>query len=141
MAEELLRSRHAFGNLEDIESAKEQKLVDGFDIIYVKDKNNEAYVGWVDKNGETVLVDHKDVFVVTTLPETGKLAKIYLCENKGYVWNGAEFIPLSESVDVSGLESQIAELESEVDAKVDAETVQAMINEKYSESVINVVEF
>ena len=143
MADENLRSRHAFGALENVDDAISSGKVDAYDILFLKDENGKPYVGWVDKEGNKVVVQEDDEVVVVSgesLPETGEVGKIYVFGEEGYVYNGTNFVNLCKPTDVSSLESQITELESEFEGKVDAETVRAMI-EEHSESMIEVIEF
>lgn len=105
------KARHAFGTLENVDSAISAKKIDAYDILFVKDANGKPYVGWIDKNGNKVIVDDS--------------AEIAALE--------AEIADKANVKEVEALENQIA-------AKVDAETVQTMIKE-YSESAIEVVEF
>lgn len=143
MAEELLRSRHAFGNVEDVDGAIESGKVDAYDILFMKDENDKAVIGWIDKDGNKVIVKEEDEVVIVdgeSLPESGEVGKIYVLGEDAYVWNGSEFANLCKPTDVSVLESQVAELETEIETKVDATTVQTMI-EEYTKSAIEVVEF
>lgn len=143
MADEILRSRHAFGSLEGVDAAIEAKKIDAYDLLLLKDVNGKPYVGWIDKDGNKVIVENTEKVVVVegeSLPETGVPGKIYIFGEDGYFWNGQKFVNLCKPTDVSALESQITELESEIVTKVDAETVQAMI-EEHSESIIEVIEF
>lgn len=140
MADEILRSKHAFGSIENLQNAIDSGKVDQFDILYLLDENDKPQVGWINKQGEPVIVDTEKVIHVDVLPETGEDGKIYIFNGGGYFWNGTEFVNLCKPTDVSALESQITELESEIETKVNAETVRAMI-EEHSESMVEVVEF
>lgn len=51
------RARHAFGTLERIDSAIEQGVIDAYDILFVKDADGKPYVGWIDKDGNKVILD------------------------------------------------------------------------------------
>lgn len=137
------KARHAFGMLENIDSAISAGTIDAYDILFVKDANGKPYVGWIDKDGNKVVVQEEDEVVVVegeSLPESGETGKIYVFGEDAYVYNGTEFANLCKPTDVSALETQVAGLETEMETKVDAATVQTMIKE-YSESVIEVVEF
>ena len=57
-ADEILRSKHAFGALENVDQAITDGKVDSYDILFVEDKNGKPYVGWVNKAGEKVIVDN-----------------------------------------------------------------------------------
>ena len=137
------KAKHAFGALERIDEAISNGKIDAYDILFVKDANGKPYVGWVDKDGKKVIVEETEKVVTIegeSLPESGEKGKIYIFGDEGYFWNGTEFVNLSKSTDLTSLESQVTELEDEVATKVDAATVQAMI-EEHSESAIEVVEF
>ncbi len=51
------KARHAFGALENIDSAMSAGTIDAYDILFVKDAKGKPYVGWIDKNGQKVIVD------------------------------------------------------------------------------------
>ena len=135
------RARHAFGNSQNLEAAKQANKIDAFDILFL-DGDTDPKVGWLDANGETKIVDTNKVVVVEgeSLPETGVEGKIYIFEDDGYFWNGTEFVNLCKPTDVTSLETQVSDLETEMEQKVDAATVKIMI-EEHSDSLIEVVEF
>lgn len=135
------KARHAFGSSGSIESAKQKNKIDAFDILFL-DSDTDPKVGWLDKDGNTVIVDTEKVVVVEgeSLPESGVEGKIYIFGENGYFWNGAEFVNLCKPTDVTDLQTQVAELGTEMEQKVDAATVQTMIKE-HSDSLIEVVEF
>ena len=51
------KAKHAFGALEQIDSALSNGKIDSYDILFVKDANVKPYVGWIDKFGNKVIVD------------------------------------------------------------------------------------
>ena len=51
------KAKHAFGALENIDAALAAGKIDSFDILFVKDENGKPYVGWIDKDGNKVVVD------------------------------------------------------------------------------------
>ena len=51
------KAKHAFGALENIDAAIASKKVDAYDILFVKDSSGKPYVGWIDKDGNKVVVD------------------------------------------------------------------------------------
>ena len=139
------RAKHAFGTLEKIDQALSDGIIDAYDILFVKDANGKPYVGWVDKEGQKVICQEEEKVVVVegeSLPEIGVEGKIYIFGEDGYFWNGTEFVNLCKPVDVTGLETQVAELETEMGKKVDATTVETMIETAVSEAAITeVIEF
>lgn len=119
------RARHAFGTLERIDVALSAGTIDAYDILFVKDENGKPYVGWIDKDGEKVIVQEEEQIVVVegdSLPESGEKGKVYIFGEDGYFWNGTEFVCMSKSTDLTSLEKEIA-------TKANAEEVEAKIEE------------
>ena len=139
MADEILRSKHGFGNLSGVQAAIEAGKLDEFDIVFL-DGDSKPKVGWIDKNGIFRLVDNECVVVVDSLPTSGVEGKVYIYNDESYFWDGTKFTNLCKPTDLSGLESHITEIETEMETKVDATTVKTMI-EEYTKSGIEVVEF
>ena len=54
------RAKHAFGMLENIDSALSKGTIDAYDILFVKDAEGKPYVGWIDKDGNKVICQDKD---------------------------------------------------------------------------------
>lgn len=130
------RAKHAFGTLEKVDSALANGTIDAYDILFVKDANGKPYVGWIDKEGNKVVVEEEDEVVIVegeSLPESGESGKIYVHGSDAYVWNGNEFVNLCKPTDVSALEEEIA-------TKVTAEEVKTMIKES-EDSSVEIVEF
>lgn len=142
MAEQ--RARHAFGMLENIDTALSKGDIDAYDILFVKDADGKPYVGWIDKNGNKVIVQEDEKIIrVDALPTAdGDENVVYIYNNEGYIWDGTQCIPLSKSTDVTDLKTQVTELETEMKQKVDATTVESMIETAVNEAVIaEVIEF
>lgn len=138
------RARHAFGALENIDQALSNGIIDSYDILFVKDADGKPYVGWIDKEGNKVICEDKTQIVrVDELPTAdGDENVVYIYNNEGYIWDGSQCTPLSKSVDLIALETQISDLETEVANKVDAITVEEMITTAIEkENVIEVIEF
>ena len=78
MADEILRSKHAFGNLEDVDQALLDKKIDAHDIIFLNEKTRPT-VGWINKTGEKVIVE-------PGMPEAEVASKIEaaVTESKAY---------------------------------------------------------
>lgn len=121
------KAKHAFGALENIDAAISAGKIDSFDILFVKNADGKPFVGWIDKDGNKVIVDN-----------SAELAALE-----------SELATKANTEEVASLESQIAtkadatevsELATEIAKKVNAETVQSMI-EEHSGSAIEVVEF
>lgn len=121
------KAKHGFGMLENVDSAIAQGKIDAFDILFVKNANGKPYVGWVDKDGQKVIVND-DAELAALETELAAKASAESVETLG-----SQIATKAESSDVK-------ELEAEVAKKVDATTVQTMINEA-TVGVIEVVEF
>ncbi len=117
-----MKAKHAHGLsarvVENIASGK----IDEFDVLFLDSDSDNPKVGWVDRNKKPIIP--KDfVMTVEELPtENGQLNVIYLFDDKSYIWNGEKCIPLSESVDLSGIENELSK-------KVSAEELEARLAE------------
>lgn len=130
------RAKHAFGNSNAIEAAKQANKIDAFDILFL-DGDTDPKVGWIDRDGNTVICeDKKQVVRVEELPTIdGDESVVYLFENKGYVWDilQQKCVPMAESVDVSELTGKVNILEEQVAEKINAEDVDSKINKAMSD--------
>ena len=130
------KAKHAFGALERVDEAIDSGKINSYDILFVKDEEGKPYVGWVDKDGNKVIVEEEDEIIVIdgeSLPKSGELGKVYIFGEDGYFWNGEKFVNLCKPTDVSALEVEIA-------TKVTAEEVKTMIKES-EDSSVEIVEF
>jgi len=96
MADEILRSRHAFGSLSGVENAKLEGKIDAYDILFLTDKDGHR-IGWITKDGETVILE-------PGMPESEVSAKIEAAveESKTYADEKVEAVveeKISESMD------------------------------------------
>lgn len=106
-----MKARHAFGMLENIDSALSSGAIDSYDILFVKNADGKPFVGWIDKDGNKVIVD-----------------------------DSVELAALEAAIATKVGSEEVKALEAQIENKVDAETVQTMID-KSSSSTIEVVEF
>ena len=121
------KARHAFGLLENIDSALENGVIDSYDILFVKNAEGKPFVGWVDKNGNKVICDETAEFEALESQISQKA-------------NAEDVETLGSQIATKADSSDVEDLATEVAKKVDAETVQSMINEA-TVGVIEVVEF
>lgn len=122
------RSRVTFGSEERIPTALEAGTIDAYDLVCLDNGN----FGWIDRSGQFVKVQGEQQIVTITdeqLPESGKTNVIYIFQDIGYVWNGTQFKPLTQTVDVKTIETELAK-------KVDEETVDTKIT-----NALAIVEF
>lgn len=127
---ELLRSKHAFGNEANVDAALARGDVDAFDILFLKDEYGQAKVGWIDKNGEKVIVEgKKQVTTVTELPTTGSEDTIYLKGSVAYIWVTDKYVPLSgESSGITEdvIDEKIATAKEEIKSYTDTQLASAI---------------
>lgn len=92
MADEILKSRHAFGSINGVDDALSAGKIDAYDILFLT-SGDEHKIGWIDKDGNKVILeDKKGVVTVNELPETGDTETVYICGSKFYLWNGSAFV-------------------------------------------------
>lgn len=145
MSDANLRSKHAFGSEANVDTALQNGLIDAYDILFL----SEGKIGWIDKDGNKVILEDKEqVIKVDELPETGVEDVVYIYNNAGYIWNSvnSEYVPLAKSNDLTALETQVSNLETQMGDKVDAAAVQVMVDTKVEEALgdamsADVVEF
>ena len=124
---ELLKSRHAFGSEANVDSALDQGLIDAYDILFLK----EGKIGWIDANGNKVILDDKEqVITVESLPEVGKVNTVYICNSKLYFWDGTKFVTSiseggmsEEAVDIkinTAVSNVMDEASAYTDSKIEA---------------------
>lgn len=49
------KARHAFGNTENLQGAIDAGTIDSYDILFL-DGETDPKVGWIDRNGNTIIV-------------------------------------------------------------------------------------
>lgn len=118
------KARHAFGMLENIDSALSSGAIDAYDILFVKNADGKPLVGWIDKDGNKVIVDDS--------AELNALAE----EIATKVSSADIEAAIATKANVSDVEA----LEAQLEAKVDVETVETLIKE-HTESAYEVIEF
>ena len=131
------KAKHAFGTLERVDEALAAGTIDAYDILFLKDANNNPYVGWIDKQGNKVIIEDKiQVVRVDELPmSNGDVNVVYIYNNEGYIWDSinSQCVSLSKSSDLTALEAQIDELEAQMATKVDESTIDAKVEAKVEE--------
>ncbi len=119
------KARHAFGSEANIDTALANGSIDAFDILFLDEKK----IGWIDKNGQKVILeDAKQVSVVDSLPETGEQGILYIVVDAtnpeavkvtGNIWDGTNYLPTFTSaaggVDESTVDQKIEEAMSIVE--------------------------
>lgn len=125
------KTKHAFGNSVDVQNALNQGKVNAYDVLFL-DGDTEPKIGWIDKNKVFRLVEDKiQVVRVEELPTSdGDENVIYVHNNEGYIWDSAnsKCVPMAKSANLTELEEQVSGLETQIGNKVDANTVQSMID-------------
>ena len=136
------KARHAYGKSENLENALQSGVIDAYDILLL-DGDTDPKVGWVDANGVVRIPQNKaQVVRVDELPtENGDENVVYIYNNECYVWNGTQCVSISKSADLTTLETQVSNIQTQMEDKVDAATVQSMISAAVDDSSSEVVEF
>lgn len=129
-----MKSKHAFGSEANVDNAIEQGLIDAYDVLFL----NEGKIGWVDRDGNKVILEDKEqVALVESLPETGNADVIYIYGGKIYLWNGAEFVsPMSDG----GVSEDVVDTKIENAVTSATESANAYTDEQIA-AAFTVVEF
>ena len=135
------KARHAFGQTSGVEAALQAGKIDAYDILFL-DGDTAPKVGWIDRDGVFRLAAGKtQVLRVDELPTAdGDPEVVYIYNNECYIWNGEQCVSMSKSADLTALETQVSNLETEMNNKVDASTVETMIQEQ-TEASEAIIEF
>ncbi len=120
------KAKHAYGSRKNLDAAIASGTVDTYDVLFLNGEGETPAVGWVDKDGNPVIIEGADLSgVEAELATKANASDVETLESK-----------IATKVDAT----EMAELEAEVAKKADVETVQSMINEA-TVGVIEVVEF
>lgn len=109
------KAKHAHGSRKNLEAAIASKAVDAFDVLFLSGEDEAPAIGWLDKNGNPIIIAPTDDL-------------------------GALESQLEEKIAMKASVEDLAGLETEMATKVDADTVQTMI-EEHASSAIEIVEF
>lgn len=133
-----LKAKHAFGNSVNLDGALNSGAIDAYDILFL-DGDTDPKIGWIDKNGVVRLVENKtQVIRVNELPAVnGDAGVVYIYNNEGYIWDGERCVPMSKSADLTTLETQVSNLESQIENKIDVDVARSMIDAAIEEAVEN----
>lgn len=83
------KSKHAFGSEANVDSAIQSGTIGAYDILFL----SEGKIGWIDKNGNKVILEDKEqVVLVESLPASGAKDVLYICNNVVYLWDGSKFV-------------------------------------------------
>lgn len=114
------KAKHAFGMLENVDSAISSGKIDAYDIIFAKDANGKPYVGWVDKDGKKVICDDS-----AELAELEKQLEAEIATKANADEVEAE---LAEKANVSDVEAKFKDAKAYTDGKVES-AVEAAVSE------------
>lgn len=115
------KAKHAFGSSDGLKAALAAGTINARDILFLDENTPNPKLGWIDKQGNPVIVNSEKIIKTDALPEVGEDGKIYIFNNEGYFWSGDSFVSLSKATDVTELEAKLAEKASveEVTARVE----------------------
>ena len=127
---ENLKSRHAFGSESGVDQAIADGLIDAYDILFL----SEGKIGWIDKDGNKVILEDKtgvvSVSSLSSLPEVGNDETVYICDSKLYVWNGSDYVTSTASgMDETAVETKVHEALEAANAYTDKQIANAVSTE------------
>lgn len=129
MADEILRSRHAFGSSVNLSAAISAGKIDAYDILFL-DGDTKPKIGWLDRNGDLKLVKSECIIPVDSLPTSGEDGKIYIFNGEGYFWDGKDFINLCKPTDLTELEAKVTKKADLSEVKASYERIKYEISSK-----------
>jgi hypothetical protein len=128
------KAKHAFGSLENIDQALANGTIDSYDILFVKNAEGKPYVGWVDKDGNKVVVSNdEEIAELETALATKISADEVDTKIEGAVTEKVETVV--ETVVTERVETIVTEkVETVVNEKVDTQ-VETIVEEKVDEAM------
>lgn len=128
----MAKVQYVHGASSAVETAKTEDKIHAYDILFL-DGETTPTIGWLDKNGETRIVDTKNVITVDTesLPVTGVEGKIYIFKEEAYFWNKTKFVHCQS-------QQMFSALEEEIKTKVDETKVLELIGQQSGTIVENI---
>lgn len=114
-----MKAKHAFGSLEGIDAALTSGKIDNYDILFVKDENGKPYVGWIDRDGNKVIVDDSAELAALEAEIATKVSPEEV---------EAAIATKANTSDVEALEGQIA-------TKIDAAEVDKKVGQAVTDSL------
>ena len=113
------KAKHAFGMLENVDSAISSGKIDAYDIIFAKDANGKPYVGWVDKDGQKEIVDpYAEVAKLETQVNAEMVTKANAVEVEE---------KLGKKADADDVEAKIETVKAYTDVKVEAALAEHLV--------------
>lgn len=122
-----MKAKHAFGALERIDESIKSGVIDAYDILFVKNADGKPYVGWVDKDGNKVVVSNDD--------EIAKLESGLATKASAEAVEAVE-VALEAKADTETVKA----MEEELASKISAEEVDAKVESAVTKKVESVVE-
>ncbi len=53
------KAKHAFGSVDQVEQALADGKINAYDILFLGDDSENAQIGWIDKNGNPIILQAK----------------------------------------------------------------------------------
>ena len=113
------KAKHAFGQSSGIEAAKQAGKINEFDILFL-DGNTEPKIGWLDSQGNTVVVDHRaDLAKLETQVDEKIASKA----------DATDVETLATEVASKASAEEVQDIKTQVESKADAEKVESLETE------------
>lgn len=125
------KAKHAHGSRKNLEAAIASKAVDAFDVLFLSGEDEAPAFGWLDKNGNPILITPTDDLAKVEAKFESQIAEKA---------NSEDVETLEGKIATKADASEVEALQTEIANKVDTNTVKSMIEEA-TVGVIEVVEF
>lgn len=115
-----LKAKHAHGSRKNLESAIANNLVDSFDVLFLSGEDENPAMGWLDKNGKTIILSPAD--------EVAKL-ETQVDEKIASKADAADVETLATEVASKASAEEVQDIKTQVESKADAEKVESLETE------------
>lgn len=136
----MLKAKHAHGSRKNLESAIANKVVDNFDVLFLSGEDENPAMGWLDKNGNPIILSPADeVAKLETQVEAELATKANAEEVETKLAEKADAAEVENALATKADAEKVETLETELANKVSAEEVDAKVETAVTEKVESAV--
>lgn len=136
----MLKAKHAHGSRKNLESAIANKVVDNFDVLFLSGEDENPAMGWLDKNGNPIILSPADeVAKLETQVEAELATKANAEEVEAELAEKANASEVETALASKADAEKVETLETELANKVSAEEVDAKVETAVAEKVESAV--
>lgn len=120
------KAKHAYVSRKNLDAAIASKVVDAYDVLFLNGEDETPAIGWVDKNGNPVVISPTDdIAELGTQIETKLATKATIEE-------------VAEKIATKADAEKVSELETQIATKVDASEVDAKVESAVESAIVDI---